>query len=389
MANFFSKNCYFFLSYLVMYKIVTHISFYILYIFISSFFLVSCITPKHGTISDYRVNPVTGEKTCKVYVNVKYNETANGVFYIEGDVILTKKGDGQVKIQIPDKSMHLNYIGGGTLPTNLQNWFNVNTQAAQQIAKTITDCHENRHKYDHVQNQALALLGTGIDSTFDARRPEANIILERNATGAASMMLAKILRSGDGDLSQGWEKMKNNNFNYDYFEKNIYERSREKNLLEGVDFYEQVAVDFLKRYYKGILITGTTSTYEQALALFENGEYADFNGFKTYFKNIVNETFEKCETGIIKSTRQKQTGIFGRRIVSHTINMQNKQSQLSKIGSSFLNGLLNNNRNNINTSRPAASGNNYCWSCRVQDPGMSRCIQPSCPNYGNPPSMAR
>ena len=32
---------------------------------------------------------------------------------------------------------------------------------------------------------------------------------------------------------------------------------------------------------------------------------------------------------------------------------------------------------------------NYCWSCRVQDPGMPRCVQPSCPNYGNPPSMAR
>lgn len=356
---------------------------------ISSICLVSCVTPNPGTISDYRVNPVTGEKTCKVYVNVKYNEIANGVFYIEGDVILTKKGDAQVKIHIPDKSMHTKYIGGDILPGNLTSYFYVTDQTAREIAKVLTDCHENRHKYDHVQNQALALLGTGIDPTFDARRSEANIILERNATGAASMMLAKILRAGDGDLIRGWENMKNKNFNYDYFEKNIYARSREKSSLEGVDFYEQVAVHFLKKHYKDISITGTTSTYEQALMLFDNGEYADFNGFKTHFKNVVNKAFVQCETQLRKSTRQEKFGIFGKKSVSHTINLQRTQSEFSKIGRTFLNSILNNNGNNMNTSRPAAAGNNYCWSCRVQDPGMSRCIQPSCPNYGNPPSLAR
>lgn len=356
---------------------------------VTSFFLMtSCVTPKPGRIIDYHINPATKDKTCKVYVNIKYNENANGKFWVEGDIILTKKGNGQVNIHIPDESMHTKYMGGGYLPGNLTNRFGVSAQTAQEIAETIVNCHEFRHQYDHVQNPALALFGTGIDPKFDALRPKALISLERNSTGASCILLAKILKAGNGDLESGWKKMKNEKFDYDYFKKEIFEVSRQSDRIEGVNLYEQEACQFFKEYYRSSLINGTATTYSQALSLFDKNGYSSFDEFKTFFENIATKIFDECEKGTIKSERKESTKLFSQKIVSHTVELQKTQSQLSKIGSSFLKNLLNNNYHN--TPQPSSTGSrNYCWSCRVKDPGMSRCVQPSCPNYGNPPSMAR
>lgn len=382
-------------KYLLEKRVFIQSSAWILCLF-ASFFLLSCVTPKPGTVSDYRVNPVTGEKTCKVYVNIQYNQyVQEGRFRIEGVVTLTKKGNGKVDVDVPDDIMKTEILSTNTTSNNLQKQFAIDKPTADEIATALIACHENRHKHDHVENPALALIKIeGVESSLDSLRPAVKLKLEQNATGAESMLLATILRAGNGDLSKGWEKIRDEGqfdskrgLNFDYLKEEIYKGERKTDPLEGVDLYEQEASAFTKSAHAGAMIEGTNGSYSYsgAFVQFIQKGYTDFNDLETEIYAAVSKLFELLEkTRKITDDRRKSgKNLFGQNFVSHVLEFGKNSVSLSKITQD----LLNNNSNN--TRRPAASGNNYCWSCRVQDPGVSRCIQPSCPNYGNPPSMAR
>lgn len=206
------------------------------------------------------------------------------------------------------------------------------------------------------------------------------------------MLLATILREGNGDLSEGWKKIKDEGqfdskrgLNFDYLKDEIYKGKRKTDPLEGVDLYEQEAAAFTKSACGNAMIEGTNHSYSGAFAQFIQKGYTDFNDLETAINAAASKLFKLLEETRKEDDARRKTGknLFGQNFVSHVLEFGKKSVNLSKITQD----LLNNHSNN--TRRPAASGNNYCWSCRVQDPGIPRCMQPSCPNYGNPPSMAR
>ncbi len=383
-------------------QFINQIYLYITFI-VCIFCLISCATPKPGTISNYRVNPVTGEKTCKVYVDIKYDQfVQEGQFSIEGNVTLTKKQNGEVHVDIPTEIMEAKIIDTKVTTENLKTQFHVDEQIAEEIATALIDCHEKRHMYDHIKHPALAIVKIELTqpttkSGKSAKSPlflDVKEGLERNATGAASMLLAKILREGNGDLSEGWKHVRkegcfvpDKGLNVHFLTNEIYEGQRKTNSVEGVDIYEQIAAAFTKINHGDALIDGTkqegsSRSYKDAFQQFEEKGYTDFVGLETQLKAVVNDTFELLEkTRSSEDERRKEgNSFFGQNFISHTLEMG--KGSVGKMVQDILN-------HNNNTNRPAASSTNYCWSCRVKDPGIPRCMQPSCPNYGNPPSKAR
>lgn len=377
-------------------QLFNQIHLYITFI-VCIFCLISCVTPKPGTISNYRVNPVTGEKTCKVYVDIKYDQSVKeGEFSIEGNVTLTKKQNGEVHVDIPTEIMEAKIIDTKVTTENLKTQFHVDEQMAEEIATALIDCHENRHMYDHIKNPALVI--AQIESTQpttksgkSAKSPlflDVKEGLERNATGAESMLLAKILREGNGDLSEGWKHVRkagrfvpDKGLNVHFLTNEIYEGQRK------TDIYEQKAAAFTKISLGNAIIDGTeqegsSRSYKDAFEQFEEKGYTDFVGLETQLKAVVNDTFELLEKTTSSEDKRRKEGnsFFGQKFISHTLEIG--KDSVGKMVQDILN-------HNNNTNRPAASSTNYCWSCRVKDPGIPRCMQPSCPNYGNPPSKAR
>lgn len=106
-----------------------------------------------------------------------------------------------------------------------------------------------------------------------------------------------------------------------------------------------------------------------------------YNKYKSVGENGLKKEYYKVKTRVQNKMKNQLLNKVKSQLPC------NRNEELEKIVQAGIQvGIMLFNSNRIE-EKP--SGNNYCWSCRVQDPGMSRCIQPSCPNYGNPPSMAR